>query len=96
MLFCRNELCLLLRVGRVKLRKKFPESFPQPQKSICLDTLYLATPHAFVDVLREMADELDCVMVVGHNPGIAGIFAGFDRDGAALSEGYGGVYPFTD
>jgi phosphohistidine phosphatase len=35
-----------------------------------LDTLYLATPHAFVDVLREMADELDCVMVVGHNPGL--------------------------
>jgi phosphohistidine phosphatase len=34
------------------------------------DTLYLATPHAFIDILCELPDELGCVMLVGHNPGM--------------------------
>lgn len=34
------------------------------------EDLYLAEPQAFVDILHEVPDELDCVMLVGHNPGI--------------------------
>ena len=37
---------------------------------VFLDALYLATPHAFIDALRELPDELGCVMIVGHNPGM--------------------------
>jgi len=34
------------------------------------EDLYLAEPQAFVDVLHEVPDEVDCVMLVGHNPGM--------------------------
>lgn len=42
---------------------------PKPE-IVFLDSLYLATPHAFIDVIREESDDADCVMVVGHNPGL--------------------------
>ena len=35
-----------------------------------LHDLYLAEPQAYIDQLREIPDEVDCVMVVGHNPGL--------------------------
>jgi phosphohistidine phosphatase len=33
-------------------------------------TLYLAAPDAYVAALRKVDDQLQCVMVVGHNPGL--------------------------
>ncbi|MCD4671880.1 MAG: histidine phosphatase family protein [Anaerolineaceae bacterium] len=34
------------------------------------ESLYLAEPQAFIEALHQMPDELQCVMIVGHNPGL--------------------------
>ncbi len=31
---------------------------------------YLASPEAYIEALQALAEEPDCVMVVGHNPGM--------------------------
>ncbi len=41
-----------------------------PAGIVELDTLYLAEPQAFIDVLQAVPNELGCVMLVGHNPGL--------------------------
>ena len=50
--------------------KEVSRKFATKPEIVFLDVLYLAAPHAFIDVLREVPDELDCVMIVGHNPGL--------------------------
>ena len=50
--------------------KEISKKLSTPLQIDVLDDLYLAEPQAFVDVLRQVSDELDCVMVVGHNPGL--------------------------
>ncbi len=35
--------------------------------------LYLASPHTYVDVIEEMGHDAECLMVVGHNPGISAL-----------------------
>ena len=35
--------------------------------------LYLASPHTYIEVVQEMAGDVDRVMVVGHNPGISAL-----------------------
>jgi phosphohistidine phosphatase len=35
-----------------------------------MDTLYLAEPGAILDMLNALPDELERVMVIGHNPGL--------------------------
>jgi phosphohistidine phosphatase len=37
---------------------------------IYLDALYLAEPSAIVDVLKSVPDGIECVLVIGHNPGM--------------------------
>ncbi|MDP6443265.1 MAG: histidine phosphatase family protein [Pirellulaceae bacterium] len=34
------------------------------------ESLYLAPPSAYLEVMLQTADDVDCLMVVGHNPGI--------------------------
>lgn len=34
------------------------------------DALYLAPPETYVQVLQQQNDAVDCILVVGHNPGI--------------------------
>ena len=34
------------------------------------DDLYLASPDTYLAILRDVPDEHECVMVVGHNPGM--------------------------
>ena len=42
-----------------------------PDDAIRLDpTLYLATPEEILAVVAEQADAVDCLLVVGHNPGL--------------------------
>lgn len=41
-----------------------------------LDELYLAAPDAYVSQLEKLPDELSCVLVVGHNPGIEELLLG--------------------
>ncbi len=33
-------------------------------------TLYLAEPQTYLDALQGLSDDVDCVLVVGHNPGL--------------------------
>lgn len=40
-----------------------------------LDELYLAGPGICVQLLGKLSDELSCVMVVGHNPGLEALCA---------------------
>ena len=34
------------------------------------DSFYLAAPQAYIDRLRCLDDDLECAMVIGHNPGL--------------------------
>ncbi len=36
-------------------------------------TLYLAEPQTYLDALQGLSDDVDCVLVVGHNPGLEGL-----------------------
>jgi phosphohistidine phosphatase len=38
--------------------------------------LYMAMPDEYVEVLNDVSDELDLVLVVGHNPGIEDLVEG--------------------
>ncbi len=35
-----------------------------------MDALYLASAHAMLDVLHDVADSVRCVLLIGHNPGM--------------------------
>jgi phosphohistidine phosphatase len=37
------------------------------------DSLYLAEPSTYLSTLREISDEYERVMIVGHNPGLEGL-----------------------
>jgi phosphohistidine phosphatase len=39
------------------------------------DDLYLASPAAYLEALRWLPDDLDCVLCVGHNPGLEDLVA---------------------
>ncbi|MBP7356442.1 MAG: histidine phosphatase family protein [Longilinea sp.] len=38
-----------------------------------LDELYLAEPQAYLDLLINLPDEMERVLIVGHNPGLEGL-----------------------
>jgi len=38
-----------------------------------LDSLYLAEPNTYLDLLRNLSDDIDSVLIVGHNPGLEGL-----------------------
>lgn len=40
---------------------------------IYLDAYYMAEPDAYLEPLRELPDDVKCVMIVGHNPGLEGL-----------------------
>ena len=42
-------------------------------KIIFLDSLYLAEPHAYFEELTKLPDDIERVMLIGHNPGIEGV-----------------------
>ena len=39
----------------------------------CLDSFYLAEPNGYLDPLRTLPDNLERVLVIGHNPGLEGL-----------------------
>jgi phosphohistidine phosphatase len=39
----------------------------------CLDSFYMAEPGGYVEPLQSLPDEIECVMVIGHNPGLEGL-----------------------
>ena len=48
--------------------KKGPAS-----ETVFLDSFYLAEPNAYLDALQALPDEIERVMVIGHNPGLEGL-----------------------
>jgi len=38
-----------------------------------LDSLYLAEPNTYLELLRGLSDDIDSVLLVGHNPGLEGM-----------------------
>lgn len=40
------------------------------------DDLYLAPPSRYLDIVWNLADDCDCVLLVGHNPGISELASG--------------------
>jgi len=42
-----------------------------PEQSVVLDKkVYHADPDALLDIIKKMADDKECVMLLGHNPGL--------------------------
>jgi phosphohistidine phosphatase len=39
----------------------------------CVDSFYLAEPGGYLEPLRSISDEIESVMIVGHNPGLEGL-----------------------
>lgn len=58
-----------------------------------LDSLYLAEPQAYIDVLRKTPDELTKTMIIGHNPGLESLLQQFSGRVETLSTG---VIAFID
>ncbi len=42
-------------------------------ETIFLDSYYLAEPNAYLEALQTLPDEIERVMVIGHNPGLEGL-----------------------
>lgn len=59
-----------------KTAKKVIEASGLEVELRLLDELYLAAPDAYVGQLEKLPDELSCVLVVGHNPGIEELLLG--------------------
>lgn len=57
------------------------------------DSLYLAEPQAYIDVLQKVPDELNRVMLVGHNPGLESLLQQLSGRVETLSTG---VIAFID
>lgn len=49
-----------------------------------LDVLYQAEPSDYVNVLKEVSDEFDCVLIVGHNPSLEAFVQILSNDIEAL------------
>ncbi len=49
------------------------------------DALYDAAPHAYIQVLRGLPDEVVTAMVVGHNPGVERLVAGLTGTDVRMS-----------
>jgi phosphohistidine phosphatase len=42
-------------------------------ETVFLDSYYLAEPNAYLEALQTLPDEIERVMVIGHNPGLEGL-----------------------
>jgi phosphohistidine phosphatase len=51
----------------------FTEKLDHKVKVEYLDAFYLAEPNIYADALRALPDDLERVMLVGHNPGLEGL-----------------------
>jgi phosphohistidine phosphatase len=51
------------------------------------DSLYLAEPEAYIDALKKLPDELNRVMIVGHNPGLESLLQQLSGRVETLSTG---------
>jgi len=53
----------------------------------CLDSFYLAEPNVYLEPLRSLPDNIERVMVIGHNPGLEGLLQILSGQIMSLSAG---------
>jgi phosphohistidine phosphatase len=74
--FPRPERVLSSSAKRAKkTAEKAIEAMGNQADLILVDELYLAPPEAYMKELRHLNDELTCVLMVGHNPGLEELVA---------------------
>jgi len=52
-----------------------------------LDTFYLAEPQTYLETLRVLPDDIERVMVIGHNPGLEGLVQILSKEVESLPTG---------
>jgi len=56
-------------------------------ETVFLDSYYLAEPNAYLEGLQTLPDEIERVMVIGHNPGLEGLLQILSGQIVSLSTG---------
>jgi phosphohistidine phosphatase len=56
-------------------------------ETVFLDSYYLAEPNAYLEALQTLPDEIERVMVIGHNPGLEGLLQILSGQIVPLSSG---------
>lgn len=56
----------------------------KPKRIVVDERLYAATANALLAVIEALDDELECVMLVGHNPGLADLAQQFSSEMAHM------------
>lgn len=72
-------------VRAAKTAEAIAEKVDYEQEIDYLDALYLAEPSTVIDILHEVPDDIKCVLVVGHNPGMEGLVQILSRKVVSLS-----------
>lgn len=60
-------------VRAVETEKLLSEAMKFNGESLFMDGYYMAEPEAYLEKVRELPDEMERVMVIGHNPGLEGL-----------------------
>ena len=63
-------LCSTAKRARHTVRAMIEELEISKEIVMEMESLYLAEPQAYMDAIREQSDEANCLLVVGHNPGL--------------------------
>ena len=63
-------LCSTAKRARHTVRAMIEELEISKEIVMEMESLYLAEPQAYMDAFREQSDEANCLLVVGHNPGL--------------------------
>jgi phosphohistidine phosphatase len=71
-------------VRACKTAEAVAEKVNYKDEIIYLDVLYMAEPSAIIEVLKTVPDEIKCVLVVGHNPGMEGLVQILSHEVASL------------
>ena len=63
-------LCSSAKRARHTVRAMIEELEISDEITMELESLYLAEPQAYVDAIHDQSDDANCLLVVGHNPGL--------------------------
>ncbi len=63
-------LCSSAKRARHTVRAILEELNISDEIVIELESLYLAEPQAYMEAIQEQSDDTNCILVVGHNPGL--------------------------
>ncbi len=60
-------------VRAVETVKFLTEAMDYDQEILFLDAYYMAEPETYIEYIRQLPDNIERVMVMGHNPGLEGL-----------------------